>query len=105
MESRICTGGMPARTSTGETPVPHLTGKMPVPHPLEPAHATHSTHASGRAVAAAAAHRLLVFLDLADDGVGRQQQAGDAGGVLQGDALDLGRDDARPSSSGRRIRR
>src|SRR4051794_12145697 len=35
----------------------------------------------------------LVFLDFADDRVGRQEEAGDARGVLQGGAFDLGRDD------------
>jgi hypothetical protein len=36
---------------------------------------------------------VVLLLDLADDGVGGQQQAGDRGGVLERDALDLQRDD------------
>src|SRR5437762_3513089 len=35
----------------------------------------------------------LVFLDLADDRVGREQERGDRRGVLQRRALDLGRDE------------
>ena len=49
-------------------------------HPTHPA----STRAGGFG---------FVFLDLRDDRIGGQQQAGDAGGVLQGCALDLRRND------------
>src|SRR6185437_1338340 len=35
----------------------------------------------------------FVFFDFADDRVGRQEQAADAGGVLQGGAFDFRRDD------------
>ena len=36
---------------------------------------------------------LLLFLDVHDRGLGRQEQRGDACGVLEGDAFDLGGDD------------
>ena len=58
------------------------------------AHATHAAHPAFHAGMAVAAGFLLLGL-LGDEAVGGQQQTGDADGVLQGDARDLGRvDDA-----------
>src|SRR5687767_4480252 len=49
-----------------------------------------SVHVSTRT--SARGHR-LIFLDLADHSVGGQEEGGDAGGVLEGDAFDFRRDD------------
>src|SRR5437870_2965707 len=52
------------------------------------AHATHSSHAAMVVVVVAAAG-LLLFRDVGNQGFGGQQQAGDAGAILQGGSRDL----------------
>src|SRR5258708_15927932 len=69
-------------------------------HVSHPAHATHSAHAHvshPTVVVAVAAERGGSLLGcVGDQRLGGEQDAGDAGGVLQRDASDLGRvDDAR----------
>ena len=58
------------------------------------AHAAHSTHAAHATAwhAATAALLAVLLLDVTDDHIGREQETGDGSRVLQGDSLDLGRD-------------
>src|SRR4051812_42228756 len=58
-------------------------------HVVHPAHAAHATHAAVIVAVAVATFFLLLGL-FDDDAVGRQQENGDFGGVLEGGALDLG---------------
>src|SRR4051794_30730927 len=63
-------------------------------HTSHATHTSHSTHAAHLVVVVMVVVALLILLgDVGDDGLGGQEQAGDAGAVLQGTAGDLDRVD------------
>src|SRR4051794_34950964 len=69
---------------------PHSAHPTHASHSAHPTHASHSAHASAVVVVVRVA--LFLFLgDVGDQGLGGQEQAGDAGAVLQGAAGDFHR--------------